>query len=79
MKIGGGNFAVIAGPCSIESERMAHCAQRVKDAGAPAARRRVQPRTSPYSFQGNAGEGLDLLSLARRATGSPSSPRCREH
>ena len=61
VKIGGGSFAVIAGPCSIESEeQITYCAQRVKAAGA-----------SPYSFQGMRSEGLDLLKLARRATGSP--------
>ena len=72
-KIGGGNFAVIAGPCSIESEeQITYCAQRVKDAGASLLRGGAfKPRTSPYSFQGMRSEGLDLLKLARRATGSP--------
>ena len=55
VKIGGGNFAVIAGPCSIESEEQIA----------------FKPRTSPYSFQGMRSEGLDLLKLARRATGAP--------
>ena len=73
VKIGGGNFAVIAGPCSIESEeQITYCAQRVKDAGASLLRGGAfKPRTSPYSFQGMRSEGLDLLKLARRATGSP--------
>ena len=73
VKIGGGSFAVIAGPCSIESEeQITYCAQRVKDAGASLLRGGAfKPRTSPYSFQGMRSEGLDLLKLARRATGSP--------
>ena len=73
VKIGGGNFAVIAGPCSIESEeQITYCAQRVKAAGASLLRGGAfKPRTSPYSFQGMRSEGLDLLKLARRATGSP--------
>ena len=73
VKIGGGKFAVIAGPCSIESEeQITYCAQRVKDAGASLLRGGAfKPRTSPYSFQGMRSEGLDLLKLARRATGSP--------
>ena len=67
VKIGGGNFAVIAGPCSIESEeQITYCAQRVKDAGASLLRGGAfKPRTSPYSFQGMRSEGLDLLKLAR--------------
>ena len=73
VKIGGGNFAVIAGPCSIESEeQITYCAQRVKAAGASLLRGGAfKPRTSPYSFQGMRSEGLDLLKLARRATGTP--------
>ena len=65
VKIGGGNFAVIAGPCSIESEeQITYCAQRVKDAGASLLRGGAfKPRTSPYSFQGMRSEGLDLLKL----------------
>ena len=73
VKIGGGSFAVIAGPCSIESEeQITYCAQRVKAAGASLLRGGAfKPRTSPYSFQGMRSEGLDLLKLARRATGAP--------
>ena len=65
VKIGGGNFAVIAGPCSIESEeQITYCAQRVKAAGASLLRGGAfKPRTSPYSFQGMRSEGLDLLKL----------------
>ena len=66
-------IAVMAGPCSIESEeQITYCAQRVKAAGASLLRGGAfKPRTSPYSFQGMRSEGLDLLKLARRATGSP--------
>ena len=74
VKIGGKEkIAVMAGPCSIESEeQITYCAQRVKDAGASLLRGGAfKPRTSPYSFQGMRSEGLDLLKLARRATGSP--------
>ncbi len=73
VKIGGGSFAVIAGPCSIESEeQITYCAQRVKAAGASLLRGGAfKPRTSPYSFQGMRSEGLDLLKLARRATVAP--------
>ena len=74
VKIGRGEkIAVMAGPCSIESEeQITYCAQRVKAAGASLLRGGAfKPRTSPYSFQGMRSEGLDLLKLARRATGSP--------
>ena len=73
VKIGGGNFAVIAGPCSIESEeQITYCAQRVKDAGASLLRGGAfKPRTSPYDFSGLQKEGLELLSLARRETNLP--------
>ena len=72
-KIGGGNFVYMAGPCSVESEeQIIYCAQRVKAAGAQILRGGAfKPRTSPYSFQGMRSEGLDLLKLARRATGAP--------
>ena len=73
VKIGGGNFAVIAGPCSIESEeQITYCAQRVKAAGASLLRGGAfKPRTSPYSFQGLEAEGLKLLLEAKRQTGLP--------
>ena len=72
-KIGGGNFCMIAGPCSVESEeQIVAVAQSVKAAGAQVLRGGAfKPRTSPYSFQGMRSEGLDLLKLARRATGAP--------
>ena len=71
--VGGGHFAMIAGPCSVESEeQIISVAQSVKAAGATMLRGGAfKPRTSPYSFQGMRSEGLDLLKLARRATGSP--------
>ena len=65
VKIGGGNFAVIAGPCSIESEeQITYCAQRVKDAGASLLRGGAfKPRTSPYSFQGMRSEIMNTEHL----------------
>ena len=55
-----------------QANRITYCAQRVKAAGASLLRGGAfKPRTSPYSFQGMRSEGLDLLKLARRATGSP--------
>ena len=73
VKIGGGNFAVIAGPCSIESEeQITYCAQRVKAAGASLLRGGAfKPRTSPYSFQGLETEGILDMVKAREATGLP--------
>ncbi len=73
VKIGGGNFAVIAGPCSIEGEdQITGIARQVKAAGASLLRGGAfKPRTSPYSFQGMRGEGLELLMQARQATGQP--------
>lgn len=72
-KIGGGHIAVIAGPCSIESqEQMIHTAELVKNYGAKMLRGGAyKPRTSPYSFQGLGEEGLGMLVKAREATGLP--------
>ena len=71
--IGGGHFSVMAGPCSVESEsQIVEVARDVQRSGAGILRGGAfKPRTSPYSFQGMRSEGLDLLKLARRATGSP--------
>ncbi len=71
--IGGGHLAVIAGPCSVESEeQIVEVAGRVKTAGAGLLRGGAfKPRTSPYSFQGLRAEGLDLLREARAKTGLP--------
>ena len=73
QKIGGGNFQVIAGPCSVESEeQMVGIAKAVKQAGATLLRGGAfKPRTSPYAFQGLGKKGLDLLLEAKRATGLP--------
>ncbi len=71
--IGGGHFALIAGPCSIETrEQITSVAQDVKDAGATFLRGGAfKPRTSPYDFQGLGQEGLDYLLEAKQATGLP--------
>ncbi len=73
VKIGGGNFCMIAGPCSVESEeQIIAVAKAVKAAGAKMLRGGAfKPRTSPYDFQGLRGEGLDLLLKARKETGLP--------
>lgn len=72
-KIGGGNFQVIAGPCSIETEeQITEVAQDVKASGAHLLRGGAfKPRTSPYAFQGLHEQGLDLLLKAKKATGLP--------
>ncbi len=73
VKIGGGHFGVIAGPCSVESEeQVTGIARDVKASGACMLRGGAfKPRTSPYSFQGMGEEGLDLLLRAKAATGLP--------
>ena len=73
FKIGGGNFQVIAGPCSVESrEQIIAVAESVKASGANLLRGGAfKPRTSPYDFQGLKGEGLELLFEARKRTGMP--------
>ena len=73
VKVGGGHFAMIAGPCSVESEeQIIEVAQAVKASGANILRGGAfKPRTSPYAFQGMKGEGIRLLQLAREATGLP--------
>ena len=72
-KIGGGNFAMIAGPCSVESEeQIIQVAQAVKEAGANILRGGAfKPRTSPYAFQGMKEAGIRLLLKAKEATGLP--------
>ena len=73
VKIGDGNFAVIAGPCSVESEsQVLSVARDVKAAGASMLRGGAfKPRTSPYAFTGLGLEGLELLKIARQKTGMP--------
>jgi len=70
---GGGNFTFIAGPCSVESEQqIIGIAQAVKEAGAKVLRGGAfKPRTSPYSFQGLRGTGIELLVKAKKETGLP--------
>lgn len=72
-KIGGGHFAMIAGPCSVESEQqIIHVAQAVKAAGADILRGGAfKPRTSPYAFQGLGQDGIRLLLEAKKETGLP--------
>ena len=66
--IGGGHFAVMAGPCSVETpEQVIETAKACKEAGATILRGGAfKPRTSPYSFQGMGPEGLELLELAKK-------------
>ena len=72
-RIGGGYFAMIAGPCSVESEeQIIAVASAVKESGASILRGGAfKPRTSPYAFQGMKGEGIRLLLEAKKATGLP--------
>ena len=75
-KVGGENFALIAGPCTVESrEQMMQTAHAVRDAGATMLRGGAyKPRTSPYAFQGLGREGLMLLAEAKAETACRSSP-----
>ena len=72
-KIGEGNFAIIAGPCSVESEeQIVEIAKSVKASGATMLRGGAfKPRTSPYDFQGLKGDGIELLLEAKAITGLP--------
>ena len=73
VKIGGGDFQVIAGPCSVESEeQVCEVAHDVKAAGAGLYRGGAfKPRTSPYTFQGMRDEGIKLLLEAKKQSGLP--------
>ena len=73
VKIGGGNFAMIAGPCSVESEeQIIEVAHAVKTSGAHILRGGAfKPRTSPYAFQGLKDTGIKLLLEAKKASGLP--------
>ena len=73
VKIGGGNFAAIAGPCSVESEeQILEVARSVKASGASLLRGGAfKPRTSPYDFQGLKADGISLLLEAKKETGLP--------
>ena len=72
-KIGGGHFALIAGPCSIESEeQIINTAKSVKEYGAHFLRGGAfKPRTSPYAFQGLREEGIRLLCAAKKEADMP--------
>jgi 3-deoxy-7-phosphoheptulonate synthase len=72
-KIGGGSFAVMAGPCSVESEeQILSIARDVGLSGAAFLRGGAfKPRSSPYAFQGLGLDGLELLKIAREKTGLP--------
>ena len=73
VKVGGESLALIAGPCSVESEeQVIEVAKAVKAAGANILRGGAfKPRTSPYAFQGMGSSGLDILVAAKKATGLP--------
>ena len=73
VKVGGGNFAVMAGPCSVESEeQIIEVAKDVQSSGAAMLRGGAfKPRTSPYSVQGMGVQGLKLLLEAKAETGLP--------
>jgi 3-deoxy-7-phosphoheptulonate synthase len=72
-RIGGTNFSIIAGPCTVEGrEQLLATAEAVKEGGASMLRGGAyKPRTSPYSFQGLGTEGLRLLKEAKEETGLP--------
>jgi 3-deoxy-7-phosphoheptulonate synthase len=72
-RVGGSQFSLIAGPCTVESrEQLLATAEAVKEGGASMLRGGAyKPRTSPYSFQGLGGEGLRLLQEAKQETGLP--------
>ncbi len=71
LEVGGVRIAVIAGPCSVESEeQIVSLARKLKAHGATGLRGGAfKPRTSPYSFQGHKEDGLKMLAAAREATG----------
>jgi len=73
VSIGEGFFTVISGPCSVESrEQILEIAQSVRESGARILRGGAfKPRSSPYAFQGRQAEGLEMLLMAKKATGLP--------
>ena len=73
IKIGGGSFQVMAGPCSVEeSSQVLSIAKAVKAAGASILRGGAfKPRTSPYAFQGLGPKGIEILENAKKDTGMP--------
>ncbi|WP_425538839.1 3-deoxy-7-phosphoheptulonate synthase [Microaceticoccus formicicus] len=72
-KIGGGNFVIMAGPCSVETEeQVIETAKHVKASGANVLRGGAfKPRSSPYSFQGLGAKGIEILLKAKEVTGLP--------
>ena len=73
VAFGGGNFQIIAGPCSVETEEQVETVARaVKASGAGMLRGGAfKPRTSPYDFQGLHGEGIRILLEVKKRTGMP--------
>ena len=73
VPVGGGHFQIMAGPCSVESEeQITTLAAEIRAAGVNILRGGAfKPRTSPYSFQGMRGEGIELLLKAKTQTGLP--------
>ena len=73
VAFGGGNFQIIAGPCSVETEEQVETiARAVKESGAGMLRGGAfKPRTSPYDFQGLHGEGIRILLEVKKRTGMP--------
>jgi 3-deoxy-7-phosphoheptulonate synthase len=73
VPVGGGHFQIMAGPCSVESEeQITTLAAEIRAAGVNILRGGAfKPRTSPYSFQGMRGEGIELLLKAKAQTGLP--------
>ena len=72
VKVGGGNFQVMAGPCSVEGRNLIEIARAVKAAGATMLRGGAyKPRTSPYAYQGMGEKGLDLLMEASAELSMP--------
>ncbi|MDP9376282.1 MAG: 3-deoxy-7-phosphoheptulonate synthase [Actinomycetota bacterium] len=79
-RVGGENFAMIAGVCTVETrEQTLDTARIVRDAGATMFRGGAyKPRTSPYAFQGLGEEGLELLKEAKEETGLPIVTECMD-
>ncbi len=80
MRLGGDHFALIAGPCTVETRQQTlDCAEAVRAAGATMFRGGAyKPRTSPYDFQGLGQAGLRLLSEAKQVTGVPVVTECMD-
>ena len=80
VQIGGGSLAMIAGPCTVESEaQIVSIARHVKESGADILRGGAfKPRTSPYAYQGLGEEGIALLKTARAETGMPIAAEIAE-